>query len=367
MLSAKNAAKQLSCTPDYISKLCREGKLRGSQIQGAWFVEKSSLKAFEVARTQARFERSEQLARQRREENEMYRKEVQPAAVSFDTLSEKAGAYVRRTAVVALAAVFLFGAIAMAGGAPRLEKNTQLSAALAHVESPFFTSFSKVFSALGLLLTTGGTSPAPVAQTPAPTQSIVNNYTTNNYTTNNTNNNSYHTSNSYSSTVSDAVRQSDFDAKLNGLRQDIFSQINNAQGPYSSGGPTNNIALTQRIDHLDGVTISNATIHSLSGLTDADIPDTITVANYLPLTGGVINGDLTITGTCTGCGGGGGSASDANWSYFNNSGVRLSTTTNQVLIGASATTSNSRLEVAGGATFDQATSLSFFASASASS
>lgn len=55
-----------------------------------------------------------------------------------------------------------------------------------------------------------------------------------------------------------------------------------------------NIALSQRIDQLSGVTLSN-----VSGLTDADIPDGITVSNYLLLTGGTLAGDLTVTGNFT--------------------------------------------------------------------
>src|SRR3989338_1828217 len=43
----------------------------------------------------------------------------------------------------------------------------------------------------------------------------------------------------------------------------------------------------------------------------------------------------------------GGTGSEVNWTFFNNSGVRISTTTNQVLIGATATTSLSKLEVSG--------------------
>ncbi|MBX4195606.1 hypothetical protein KW796_01460 [Candidatus Parcubacteria bacterium] len=43
---------------------------------------------------------------------------------------------------------------------------------------------------------------------------------------------------------------------------------------------------------------------------------------------------------------GGGGGSDTNWQFFNNSGIRLATTTNQVLIGASATTSLANLEIA---------------------
>jgi len=94
------------------------------------------------------------------------------------------------------------------------------------------------------------------------------------------------------------------------------------------------------------VTISNSTVHSLSGLTDADIPDTITVADYLPLSGGTIAGDLTVTGTCTGCGGGGSSpGGTAGTLQFNDygalggdAGLAYSTTTSTFTTTNSSTT-----------------------------
>jgi hypothetical protein len=52
---------------------------------------------------------------------------------------------------------------------------------------------------------------------------------------------------------------------------------------------------------LGGDTISGRlTVNGVTGLTDADIPDTITAANYLPLAGGTIAGDLTVSGAFTG-------------------------------------------------------------------
>ncbi|GEM_PF-3451285 len=51
-------------------------------------------------------------------------------------------------------------------------------------------------------------------------------------------------------------------------------------------------------------TISNPTFTGrVTGLTDADIPDDISVQNYLPLTGGSISGNLTVSGALTGSGG----------------------------------------------------------------
>ncbi|HYF12937.1 MAG TPA: hypothetical protein VD928_01400, partial [Candidatus Paceibacterota bacterium] len=73
MLSARAAAKRLSCAQDYVSKLCREGKLRGQQINGAWFVEESSIVKFEASRTNAKVLRKETLAAQRKEEARAYR------------------------------------------------------------------------------------------------------------------------------------------------------------------------------------------------------------------------------------------------------------------------------------------------------
>ncbi len=48
------------------------------------------------------------------------------------------------------------------------------------------------------------------------------------------------------------------------------------------------------------------------------------------------------------CGTDAGGSVEVNWTYFNGSGVRTSTTTSQVLIGATATTSAQKLEVQGG-------------------
>ncbi len=51
----------------------------------------------------------------------------------------------------------------------------------------------------------------------------------------------------------------------------------------------------------------------------------------------------------------GGVGQELNWAFFNGSGVRLGTTTNQVLIGGSSTSTLSKLEVHGGAYLDSAT------------
>ena len=49
------------------------------------------------------------------------------------------------------------------------------------------------------------------------------------------------------------------------------------------------------VSFASGTFTSTLTVTGVSGLTDADIPDTITASNYLPLSGGVITGDINMS------------------------------------------------------------------------
>ncbi len=352
-ISAKEAAKILGYAPEYVAHLCRSGQLAAQRKGNAWSINKVSVEAFQELVKQEQELRSKTLSRQLRKEN----KEKKGIPFFFSNKS-----LVSRVALGA--ALFVMFAVGVQAVGVASNNNAGITAALGQVESPFFGAnpfslfsnlFSKFFAQAPTKITAPDTKPLPVASSTVVTNNI------NNTTT--TNNNTYNTNNTYTYTTA-GVSAIEFDTKINGLRQEIFSSINSVQGPYSSGGVTNNIAASQKIDKLSGVTISNSTVHSLSGLTDADVPDTITVSQYLPLLGGTVSGDLTITGTCTGCGGGG--SGDNDWSYFNNSGVRLATTTNQVLIGGSATSTFAKLQVVGGAVIDFATTTSFFSSTSSS-
>jgi hypothetical protein len=56
------------------------------------------------------------------------------------------------------------------------------------------------------------------------------------------------------------------------------------------------ISQTNRIDKLGTVTVENLTVAGgIAGLDDADVPDSITASNYLPLTGGTLSGTLSLT------------------------------------------------------------------------
>ncbi|MEK7995966.1 MAG: hypothetical protein AAB403_19370, partial [Planctomycetota bacterium] len=98
-----------------------------------------------------------------------------------------------------------------------------------------------------------------------------------------------------------SISKSYVDEQLQILRNSLSSEIfkySSAQFPNAPGISqyTANLAVSQRIDQLGNVSITNATVHGVSGLTAADIPTDITARNYLPLSGGALSGDLTIAG-----------------------------------------------------------------------
>ncbi len=329
MLPARKVAQRLSCAQDYVGKLCREGKLKGTQVRNAWFVEEDSIAAFEAAREAAREARSKDLAELRRKESAQYRK-------THPTLDGIASSWVGRGAVAALGAVLLLCSVAFAGemnGTLNLFAGKQeQSAAIAQVESPFFGShafsvtvptlptsnlakdfisgalsffFGKKDTSLAEKTPTeapvvtdeqnGLASPSEenrgpfVQQTPSETPArpvVQNTYpvierTVERVTT--------------VSGVSEEYLAQRLSELTNSLKSEIFSAINSVSTSYSSGGPTNNIALTQRIDRLDGVTLSNVSVNGISGLTASDIP----VLAYLPTAGGIVTGSTTVAADFT--------------------------------------------------------------------
>ena len=139
LLSAREVAKRLSCAPDYVSKLCREGKLEGERVDNAWFVRESSIDAFEKARTEARMLRSQELALERQKEQDHYRKNNPVPSHFFESMG-------RKSAALALGGAFLFASLVYAGQvatpvrAPLAFGNAQTAAVLASVSSPFFNN-----------------------------------------------------------------------------------------------------------------------------------------------------------------------------------------------------------------------------------
>ena len=87
-------------------------------------------------------------------------------------------------------------------------------------------------------------------------------------------------------------------SELNNLNTNLTNKINNLSSDTSrqTSAVYNAVSLTNKIDSLSGTRLSNITVSGVTGLTDSDIPDTITASNYLPLTGGTITGALTVSG-----------------------------------------------------------------------
>ena len=94
-------------------------------------------------------------------------------------------------------------------------------------------------------------------------------------------------------TVNDKLSQLE-----NKLKAEIYRVASNASS--QSNALSRVVSLTNKIDNLSNVTISNATLSgSVSGLTDDHVPDTITASNYLPLSGGTLTGALVGTSATT--------------------------------------------------------------------
>src|SRR3989344_5593573 len=138
-LSARAVAKRLDCGPDYVGKLCRNGKLAGQRVDGAWLVSEESVRRYQGTRERARKARSESLSSLRRRENEQFRKLVNPPL--REALRKVLYSAPFAVSVFALCAVLVFAGTFSSPyltGDRYTESEQGQTAALAHVESPFF-------------------------------------------------------------------------------------------------------------------------------------------------------------------------------------------------------------------------------------
>jgi hypothetical protein len=89
------------------------------------------------------------------------------------------------------------------------------------------------------------------------------------------------------------------DARLLALTNDVNSRLSQVAGAraYQAERTAENVADALRIEQFTGLTAHDLTVDGVVGLTDADLPDSLTASNYLPLSGGSITGDLSIGGT----------------------------------------------------------------------
>lgn len=93
--------------------------------------------------------------------------------------------------------------------------------------------------------------------------------------------------------TSAGVSEAELTQKLQQLQNALESRISSIMSDGStmaSGGVINMIAASNKIDQLNGTTLSNVTVSGVSGLTAADIPDLS--GKYLSLGGGTLTGAL---------------------------------------------------------------------------
>ena len=294
MLSARKAAVRLDCAADYVTKLCREGKLDGVRVRKAWYVKEGSIARFEDERAAAKVARSEELAELRRKENEQFQQRtIQREQSPITRLSYFANTH---ASVFAFSVSVFFGIVFFAGASflpsskYSSERTSQSAALITQIHSPFFTIQPSVFADLAnffgslfgthtaqvaqtapaapVAVTTPVVTPAPVAtptpvvavtSTPAPIvkQTVVN-------------------QNTYPvrervvvEATSTGISQQALDQQLNELRSNFSRTVTSAPTPYATGGVTNEIALSQRIDQLNNVTITGLTVHGTSNFSDS--------------------------------------------------------------------------------------------------
>ena len=82
------------------------------------------------------------------------------------------------------------------------------------------------------------------------------------------------------STTDGVVTQSQLQAAIeqanNALRQLIYASAGTiGKGQYSTGGYINNLALANRIDQLNGTTLTNVVVQNVRGLASSDLPDDV--------------------------------------------------------------------------------------------
>jgi hypothetical protein len=89
-------------------------------------------------------------------------------------------------------------------------------------------------------------------------------------------------------TISPAgVTEAELTQKLATLQSTIEAKITSSKTTVYSDTSTHSSS---------NQTLKNLTVNGVTGLTDADIPDTITASSYLPLTGGTVTGTAIFTG-----------------------------------------------------------------------
>ncbi len=386
MLSTRKAAKILKCAPDYVSKLCREGKLEGTRVGNAWFVSRSSLDLFQANRKSLKEQRSFSLAQQRRQETRDYRQQkgipltpkrilgiIPSTLISlgiagilllgvFQSAAALRGTFLQHYFPASVASVPSFNSPFFGGPLAVIIPSSNstgeritiptLSDVFSRTGGFFSNLFASLFTPTHLAVNSLPPS-APQPSVPPPTPFLPpasskggttiieqKTYPVIEHTIEHT----IEQVIPQGGGVTQDVLTQQLQELGNALRQEIYANAGSTPGTtYSSGGFTNSIALASDINHLSNVTLSNITVNGVNGLTPSDIP-TSTLIPSSPLTGsfavvgsGGSIGCQTASSTQAGC------LSSADWNTFNGKdsfGYPFTTATDfgQTVV---ATTSNS--------------------------
>ncbi|MEK7100976.1 MAG: helix-turn-helix domain-containing protein, partial [Patescibacteria group bacterium] len=156
-ISTKEASELSGYHSDYLSRLCREGKVESTQVGRMWFVSRDSLTAFVKDQAEKKREFAESLAREREREYRAALQVVAPKAPRVATLSvgflsiESARAFLLRPSAALVAT-----ALIMVGGYSLAQANV-----VSGVASIVSNTLAQVHEQAGVYVATMGTSHAP--------------------------------------------------------------------------------------------------------------------------------------------------------------------------------------------------------------
>ncbi len=286
-ITSVEAAAIFGVTNDYITQLCRKGKINGELVGRMWSVEEESVKTYLTAVRSRTAARRENLSKQLRDAGESRRTEsedvvtlplVELAAPIVVETKQKGRGMLRYAAFALVFMVLLSGASSLPTNSFGQE---------ASIASAVSSWWHKLFNP-----TPSTQSPVSRDTVPTATSTLVSSVTNNTYT--NVYNNTYNT---YQvSTAGNSTSQNeDVYAQLKLIRGQIADIYSGSNAPMLAYAPV------MRIDKLSNLVLTNVSVNGVSGLTPSDIP----ALPYLSTEGGTLSGalDVSATGTSTFAGG----------------------------------------------------------------
>jgi hypothetical protein len=270
-ITSAAASSRFGVTNDYVTLLCRQKKIDGVLIGRDWFVDPESLAAF-LKKTEAeKKNQREALAEKLRQEYKKSSQAITSAASAAQALARLPERFSTNAKLSIIASIVALVVMANVLGAIS-SSSEPTTAAVAQIESPFFggTILSKFISSLF----GSKHAEAPAAQPATP------NYQTSAYPQT--------PAAAATGPIVQRVYQTVGEIGKESIPADVLMVMLGELHRSVKGEIKDMIGATLDLDFF---TANSA----LSNVTDADIPDTITASNYLPLAGGTLTGALSGT------------------------------------------------------------------------